>query len=377
MKRCFVFLAVLVILGALCAGCATPAEEAEQEPAAVENPFKGVGVKPDGSPYVFGHTVPHMWVEWTVVSAGLVQSYADKAGAEVTTHDPQMDLSAQISIIEDLVEKGVDGILLHAVDTSGIVPVLDKAKAAGIPVFVIDMLVDSPTVVCSVTHDQLKCGYVNGQWFIDKAEENGEQINIYELWGIMGQEGAERRHAGLHDAVDGHPMITVLESPDTGWQNETAMNFVLDTLPSHPEINAIFIPGGVVPGVLEALRTMDRLHPVGHPDHIHILSIDEDPNALDAIRNGYIDGTAAHSAYRDTDAAVKAMFTQVCCGRDIPELIEFDTYVVDASNINDPLYGAPSIWGDMQRVNFDLWPILDLPEDLIATPTVEMKKEGC
>jgi len=341
--------------------------------------MEGVAQRPDGTPYVFGYLPLFLLTDWMVVTDGTIHTLVDRAGGEVTTYDCSADLAKQISIMEDLAVKELDGVILHPVDSIALGPSADVAWEAGIPIFNYDHKTESEHIVCFSTHDQVHAGRVAGEWLVNKAEAEGKQYTVYELWGAMGMEGSERRHQGFHEAVDPSPLVDVIESPDTFWAIDNAMQFVMEAFPAHPELNAILDHGSMLGGAIEGLRTIDRLYPVGNPDHVVALGIDELPDTLNAIRDGYADGCSAHSPWEECDAVTRAMLAYACCGLAVPSDVVFTSYFVDNSNIDDPRWGAPAIWGDQfqNEPNFDQWPILDFPAEYgIITPTVDMKESG-
>ena len=91
------------------------------------------------------------------------------------------------------------------------------------------------------------------------------------------------------------------------------------------------------------------------------------------LREGLIDGAAAHGPWEEADPLVKAMLLNVCLGEDVPKNILISTYMVTKDNMDSPRWEAPMIWGDMMthQPDYDKWPILDTSEIGIRTPSVK------
>lgn len=338
------------------------------------NPLWGVAIKPDGTPYKIAFEALFLYNDWTKCEVGVLQSLIERAGGQLSVHDPSMDIAKAVEIMDDLIVTKPDAIMIHAVDSNALIPLVAKAKAAGIPCFGQNFLVQGE--VCGVRHDQFDTGRVPGQWIADQAKQTGKKITVYELWGAMGTEGSQARHTGFHEIVDGNPLIEVIESPDTGWVHEKGVNAILDAIPAHPAINAIYSQGDLVEATTEALKTLGKLYPAGDPKHISFVTCDEDPGALNALRAGYVDAVAAHGPWEVVDGDVKATLTYVCLGKQVPELVEFPSYAVTKQNVDAGRWGAPRIWGDMfqEQPDFNKWPILNLPAEYgLITPTVAMK----
>ena len=76
---------------------------------------------------------------------------------------------------------------------------------------------------------------------------------------------------------------------------------------------------------------------------------------------------------------LKCALLHVCCGLEVPKLVNFTSYLLTLENIDRVRFGAPAVWGDMwsKFPNFDDWPVLDIdPEYGVPIPTRDMKKPG-
>ena len=79
-------------------------------------------------PITLSHAVHGNDAKWA-------EQYAkEKYGAKYEVIDPAGDLQKEIKAVEDFIAKGVDGIILHPVQESGVNEVVKEARAAGIPV---------------------------------------------------------------------------------------------------------------------------------------------------------------------------------------------------------------------------------------------------
>lgn len=386
MKKFLIPLMTVIVVGAVVlSGCATSSQpDAPDTPAVPEptpdNPMAGVAIKPDGTPYKFMYSPYSLFCDFMVCTDEVMGNLVTKAGGVYETIDADFSVESQLSSYEDAVIKGYDGLITMPVDSAASVETIDKVSEQGLKCFNLDHLIPTSNILGTATHDQVSMGRVVGQWLVDKAEETGEHITVFEIWGLMSMEGAQRRHKGFHEAVDGNPNITVIESADAQWSNDLANTYVTEVLPTHPEINAIWSMGAMVQGVTEALGSIDRLYPAGDPNHVYQLSCDEDPGSCTNIRLAYLDGAALHSPWEEGDAAMKAMLTYVCLGLPVPREQVFDSFVIDTENIDDSgRYGAPMVWGEMmqQVTDFNAWPVLEgYPEGFIETPTADMKQAG-
>ena len=389
--RRYAFWALLVVAVLLVfTGCAAPAPPTEPaapptEPSSIipeeppgryaqPNPLWGIGIKPDGTRYEFSHAFYGYMNEWAILSELITESLFSRAAANCTTYNPALNATRQMGIVEDITTLGSDGLLIAPLDSAGVAPAVDKCLAAGIPVFAYDMAIYSETpTTFFVSVDQFEMGRVTGQYLVDWANENGQDLYVYELWGDMAMEGSQRRHDGLRSATDNQPRIKeVIESPDLKWLEAT--DDILDAFTTHPNLNAIMSQGDYEPSVIAALDTLGRLYPKGHPEHVVVAVADAHVTGREPIREGYIDGAATHSSWELCDAAVKAALLYVCLGEPIPDEVTLPTvwYTWETYDVNP--FGMPKAWQNMwlEEPFVDKWPLLDLEQWGIPTPTLDM-----
>jgi ribose transport system substrate-binding protein len=79
-------------------------------------------------PITLSHAVHGNDAKWAAKYA------AEKYGAKYEVIDPAQDLQKEIKGVEDFIAKGVDGIILHPVQESGVNEIVKEARGAGIPV---------------------------------------------------------------------------------------------------------------------------------------------------------------------------------------------------------------------------------------------------
>ena len=325
--------------------------------------FKNVMVKPDGTPYKFAYLPHTLDCEWMAVVAGLGKSYAKRAGGEFILMDAKLSVEKQIADINDCIARGdIDAIIITAVDTSAVAPAIEKAADAGIPAFGIGDDVVSDRFVSASWHDYMAIGEESAKQFVKIATETGKPLTVYEIWGIMGITSAQARHVGLHKAEE-NPLIKITEGPECSWSPALAATAVMDVFSTHPEWNAVYEMGSMSGGVIEGLRTIGRLYPSGDARHVYLVATDEPPDAVQGIRDGYVDACVGHSPYEEMDVCMKAAMKYVCLGKPVDRYYFCPMYAVTPENMDSPL-----CWGNLSgKVPYDEWPILDIPE-LIQFP---------
>ena len=309
-----------------------------------------------------------------------MHSLIDRAGGEWFTFDPAYDAQKQIAWVEDVIAvRKPDAILMQPINEALLAPSVDKAAAAGIPTFSWDFDTFSDYTVSTIW-DHFRGDFGSnllGEYFIELAEKNNQQINVFEIWGDMSVDSSHARHEGFHSAVDGHPLITVMESGDLGWTSvELASSYVMDAFTAHPELNGTYQHGGGNAGSIEGLRAIDRLLPLGDPNHVYISTNDSDTSGVIEMDKGFVDAFANHGGWHISDVTPKIAFTYVVLGQPVPRFVNLPIFVVTPETLNDVyFFGALAAYPRMPE-DPDLWPVLDYSPIGIETPTSDMKGTG-
>jgi len=348
-------------------------------PVTPEDPFEGLAVKPDGTPYYFGHSTNFLTCTWCDFANELFKSYMDRAGAEWSTHDAVGLVEKQMADVEDLVEGNVDGIVLMAVDEDAVVPAVEAATAAGIPVAGYGVVPSTRAIISGCQTGDFEAGYTSGRMFVDYFAEKGIPGYVYSCQGSFQMLQTHDRRDGFLAAIEG-TNVELIDGPDCAWTDEKCCNAVMDAFPAHPEFNGVWGMGVMLKGATEGLRAVERLYPTDHPEHVFTQCVAADGGACEVIRDGWADGMATMSAWVDMDVSIKALFTYVILGQPVPEKVEWLTLeslpVYRDEILEDYQRPMPMIWGVAvsKGIPYDDLPVLDLPE-IIETPTAAMRKE--
>ncbi len=85
--------------------------------------------------------------------------------------DAQNDSSKQTSDVEDLIQQGVDALLINPTDSSAISTAVESANAVGVPVVTIDRSAEQGKVETLVASDNIKGGEMAAAFIADKLEK--------------------------------------------------------------------------------------------------------------------------------------------------------------------------------------------------------------
>jgi ribose transport system substrate-binding protein len=150
-NKLFTALAILVVLSMLIAGCAPAATPAPTEAPAAQEP-----AAPAAKPYipVISKGFQHQF--WQAVKAGSEQAAKDY-NVDITFEGPESEamVDKQVEMFQTALDKKPAAICLAAVDSKAFEDLLQKAKAANIPVIGFDSGVDSDVPLATASTDNV------------------------------------------------------------------------------------------------------------------------------------------------------------------------------------------------------------------------------
>ncbi len=222
------------------------------------------------------------------------QAEADRLGVDLVVTDAQNDLATQVSDVQDLISQNVDALLINPVDSAGIVPAVNQANEAGIPVFAIDRAIDTSggaQVEAQIASDNVFGGRLQARFVADAL---GGEGNVVELEGIPGTSAARDRRQGFEDELaEIAPDMEIIASQPAGFDQAEAVTVMQNILQANPnQIDAVVAANDQMAlGALQAIQQADATRPNG--ERIVIVGFDAIDPALEAIRNGNMDATIA------------------------------------------------------------------------------------
>jgi ABC-type sugar transport system substrate-binding protein len=383
---------VAVVASIIFAGCVPGAAPTPPAPAAptvagpaappakgmlAGNPLEGLAVKPDGTPYTFAYEYIFLYNPYMAFAEGVWADYMSKAGAKSIEIDANLDETAEISGLTDLLTTKPDAVLVHPVDGWAAAPAVDKLTAAGIPVFNYCVECVTESIVSYVEANHYEMGKTIGKWTADYFAAKGEPGYVFECQGLIKTFIAMGRHDGFMAAIDG-TNVHMEPGPDCAWADEECCNNVISAFPAHPEYNCVYTHGGMLDGATSGLRTVGLLYPVGDPNHIVAVSIDANDATCRLIHDGWADAVVSHDPWPEVDYITKAMFTNVILGQPVPykDLVLPSPIYTYQDIVTDWGRDMPIIWGVImdKQIDYNTLPVLDM-SDYIQTPTAAMRKE--
>lgn len=219
------------------------------------------------------------------------------ADVQVNFADANNDTSKQLDQIDNFIAQKVNAIVVVPVDYQGVVPGVEKANAAGIPVITLGIQSAGGkfTFVGSKEED---AGRLQGEFMKAKLPKDAK---ILYLQGTLGLTSAQGRLKGFEDALQ-RPDVKMLASLTGDYDRAEGMKVTEDWIQSFPQFDAVIAANDQMAlGALEALKGADRLKGV------LISGVDGTPDALNAIKAGDM----AQTIFQDAAGQAKTAFDVV------------------------------------------------------------------
>ena len=151
----------------------------------------------------------------------------------------QKDIEGQIRIVEDLTMRKVDLLAVSVNDPKALIPSLNEAQTAGIPVIILDAITPYPgiTPLSLIGSNNEDGGEMVGRNVVELSKG---KYKVAVLEGVPGQFSNEARLKGFRKIIANHSGIQVVASQPANWQRELAMTTMENMLQAHPDINCVF-----------------------------------------------------------------------------------------------------------------------------------------
>ena len=221
---------------------------------------------------------------------------ADSLGIEliVQAAEREIDVEKQMQIVENLLQRHVQVLLLVPSGSRAIVPAVLKANAAAIPVVTVDTRVDAATlraaggtVTTFIGSDNEAGGRLAGQFL---GERLGGTGTVVVLEGIPGHETGDARLRGFREAIARTPGIAIVASQTANWERDQAFNVAQNMLQAHPNVTALFACNDVM-----ALGAIEAIAAAGKTAQITVVGFDAQDDARKAIADKRMAATIAQN----------------------------------------------------------------------------------
>lgn len=289
------------------------------------------------------------------MTKGVVDAAKMFPGMTLLNTNANGDANTQASMVVDLINQGVDALILNPINANAIVPVVERADKKKIPVFTLDRGAacgDCQTDFLET--DNVAMGREGAQYIAEQLKKRYGKVqgNVVDLVGLIGTTAGDDRDKGFMDefnklAAD-NPGLKLVARQEGGFDSEKSFNLMSQIMAANPQIDAVFNGNDDnAVGALRAVRQAGRAAPIGDPKHIVIIGIDGTKQALTAIRKGELDATLSQNPLTMASQSVKYVDMFFNGDRSkIPAHQFWPHILITKENIDSPEVKAYGLWGE-------------------------------
>ena len=229
----------------------------------------------------------------------------------------EIDVEKQMQIVENLIQTGIKVLCITPSGSREIVTALVKAKAAGVPIIVVDTRVDAKAAADAgvelktfIGSDNYEGGKLAGEYAVKATGGKARRSACSK--GSPGMRPADSRNRGFKDAIAGHPGMTIVASQPANWERDQGFNVFQNMLQAHADIDTVFAASDLM-----ALGAVEAIAAAGKTGKIRVIGFDALDDAKKAIQAGTMEATVAQFPYEMGKAAVESA-VKVMAGETLP-----------------------------------------------------------
>ncbi|MGL6199027.1 MAG: sugar ABC transporter substrate-binding protein [Lachnospiraceae bacterium] len=289
MKKMLALFVVAVLMAGVLAGCSDDSGSTSDTGTS--------GDENSGDKFVIGYC---NGADSDVFMVARKDAFAEVAGEnsniEIKYADANQDVQKQLSDADTFISSGVDCLVLVPNDAEAIVPAVESANAAGIPVICLGIKAASGDFIY-VGSENYEAGKMQGEYFAENLPENAK---VLYLAGTAGMDHSQARREGFEDALAdaGRSDVEILADLDGDYDMAKAMQITEDWIQKYSEFDGICAANDQMAlGAVEALKGANRL------EGVMVTGIDGLDEAFEALENDEMVQTILQDAPGQANAA--------------------------------------------------------------------------
>ncbi len=262
--------------------------------------------------------------------------FTEANGYRLIFDDAQQKQEKQITAIRNFIQQGVDYILLAPTTETGWDTVLGEAKDAGIPVIIVDRMIevaDESLFTCWVGSDFRKEGDIAVAWL--EKQFSGRAVNILHLQGNLGSSAQLGRTAGLDAGLLKHEEWTLVARESGEFTQAKGQEVMEGFLQFYPEFNVVYSENDNM-----SYGAIDALEAAGYTpgSDVKIISFDAARAGLELTLDGSINLDVECNPLHGP--RVQALIEQLEAGQTPPKFTYVEETAFDARTITQEMIDA-------------------------------------
>jgi ribose transport system substrate-binding protein len=266
---------------------------------------------------------------WQAVQKG-AEDTAASLGVDFTYEGPENEsqVDKQMEQLEAALAKNPSALCFAALDSKAAIPLLEKAKAAGIPVIAFDSGVDSDIPITTAATDSVASAALAADKMVELIGGSGKVA-------IVAHDQTSRtgidRVAGFKDQIESkYPKVTIVDIQYGGGDQLKSTDITKAIIAAHPDIKGIF---GANEG--SAIGVLNGVKESGNVGKITIIGYDSGKAQKDAIKAGEMAGAITQDPIGIGTKCIEAAVAATK-GESVAPFIDTGFKWYDKTNIDNP-----------------------------------------
>ncbi len=234
--------------------------------------------------YLIGASYMTMNNEFYAIMSEEISARVEAEGDKMVMRDPALDGERQVEQIHEMLDMGIDVLVVTPVEQENLTSVLERAKAEGVLVVVVDTNIQEENLAdCTITSDNYEAGKVVGEYFLQQNNEAKLIIMTHET-----TKSGQDRVKGFLDVVGNHEGIEIVKKIECEGQLEIAMPMLQEAIEEGVDFDSVFCLNDLASvGVVAALENNGKL------DGVQVYGVDASPDSKALIKEGMMKASAA------------------------------------------------------------------------------------
>ena len=284
---------------------------------------------PGPSPIVLGYSQLGDESTWRTQNSYSIMNAAKKAGIKIMFDDAMQKQENQIKAIRSFIAYKVDVIAFSPLVETGWDTVLGEAKAAGIPVIIVDRMIDTTddslytTALCS--NFDLE-GRRAGEFLLKKYRRFDAPVHIVELGGTADSTPAIGRYKGFRDVISSDPKFRVIFSEDGDFMLSKGREIMQRVLARYnpKDINVLYSHNDDMTfGAIEVMQEAG----IKPGKNIVVISVDATQRIINYLKEGTVN--CVIECNPNSGPEVMKLAQEIVAGKKVPKHIYIDEKVFD------------------------------------------------
>lgn len=275
--------------------------------------------------YLIGASYMTMNNEFYEIMSEEIKARVEVEGDRWVLRDPALSPERQIRQIEEMLEMGIDVLVLAPVDWTSLTSVLERAREQGVWIVVVDTdVADKELVDCTITSDNYLAGALVGEYFLSRHDEAKVLVMTHEA-----ARSGQNRVQGFCDTVSKKEGIEIVRKIECEGQLEIAMPKLQEVIAEGVEFDSLFCLNDLAGvGAVAALEEHQML------EQVEVYGVDASPDSKGLIKEGMMEATAAQFPSKIGKTAADVIYS-LLNGEETESHILVPVELITSDNVED------------------------------------------